>query len=146
MGAAQVLDGELMLYIVPPSHICQAWTDGAHHLGIACNKAAGEVTGDQLKMLLIRGEKILMGYRNEHGQTVGWAAVSIDQHPNRRVLFVYAIWAPAATGQDAMQALKEFAKAEGCDSIRGACNEAIERLWARKFDAKRVYAIVEIGV
>jgi hypothetical protein len=135
-----------MLFPVPASHVCQAWKDGAYHLGIACDKAAGEVTGDQLKMLCVRGEKVLMGYRNEAGQVVAWAAISIDQHPNRRVLFVYAIWAPSAASVDAMQALKDLAKAEGCDSIRGACNEAVERLWARKFDAKRVYAIVEIEV
>ena len=135
-----------MLFVVPPAHVCQAWKDGAYKLGIACDKAAGEVTGDQLKLLCIRGEKVLMGYRNEAGQTVAWIAISIDQHPNRRCLFVYAIWAPAATGQDAMQALKAFAQAEGCDSIRGACNEAVERLWARKFRARRVYAIVEIEV
>lgn len=133
-----------MLYVIPPSHVCQAWKDGAHMLGIACEKAAGEVTADQLKMLCARGEKALLCVQVDDAKA--WLAVTIDQLPNKRVLFVYGIYAPGATGDVAMSELRKFAQENGCEAIRGCCNDAVQRLWERRFKARKIYTTVEIDL
>lgn len=135
------------LFVVPPSHIDMAWRDGAHQLSEACEKAAGEVTTDQLKMLLNRGERRLIGVRDmatPDAKPAAWAAVSALQLPNMRALYIYAVYAPGATGGDVMALLRTYALQEGCLVIRGACNDAVLRLWERKFAARKIYSIVEI--
>lgn len=134
-----------MLFIVPPSHVCVAWKEGASALGAACALSAGEVTPDQLKLMLTRGEKVLIGLRDDN-ETRAWAAVQIEQMPNKRVLFIYAIYAPGATGPEAIEELRRFAREQGCEAIRGACNDAVQRLWERKFSARKAYSIVEIDL
>jgi len=134
-----------MLFIVPPSHVGQAWRDGASRLGDACALSAGEVTPDQLKLMLSRGEKVLLGLRDDN-TTRAWAAVQIEQLPNKRVLFIYAIYAPGATGPEAIEQLRQFAREQGCEAIRGACNDAVQRLWERRFAARKIYSTVEIDL
>lgn len=128
------------LFQVPREMVDKAWRDGASILGKACEKSGGEVTPDQLRLILTRGEKALIGV--SEGQSVsGWAAVEVQQLPNLRALYVYAIHAPGATHLDL---LREYAKANGCSVIRGACSDAVLRLWERKFKARKVYTIAEI--
>jgi hypothetical protein len=130
---------------VAPSHIDRAWRDGAHNLSEACKWALREITPDQLKLLLARGERTL--YALEDGdKMVAWAAVQVQQLPNIRVLYVYAIYAPGSTGPEAFRLLADLARAEGCSSIRGACVEQVTRLWERKLGAKRLYTVCEIDV
>lgn len=134
------------LFYVAPKFVGQAWRDGAHQLSIACEKAAGEVTGDQLKLMLSRGEHQLFGFRDGDGPALGWIAVSIQQMPNLRALFIYAIHAPGAAGVECMSQLKAYAQSEGCTVIRGACDDAVLRLWQIKFKARKVYTIAEVEV
>lgn len=138
-----------LLFIVPPAQLDLAWRDGAHRLSEACEKAAGEVTTDQLKMLLSRGERILIGVRDmatPDAKPAAWAAVSALQLPNMRALYIYAVYAPGATGGEVMRLLREYALQQGCLVIRGACNDAVQRLWERRFKARKIYSIVEIDV
>lgn len=134
------------LFRVPASHIDAAWRDGAHQLSAAVERAAREITPDQLKMILSRGERMLLGLRDAATQDkpAAWAVVSVQQMPNIRVLYVYAIFAPGSTGPECMAQMSEFARQEGCSVIRGACDEAVQRLWERRFGARRVYATMEI--
>jgi hypothetical protein len=48
------------LIVVPSTHIDVAWKEGAHRLGLACATSGGEISGDQLKMMLSRGERTLL--------------------------------------------------------------------------------------
>lgn len=117
------------------------WERGASQLSIACDKSEGEVTGDQLKMMLARGERVLLCAKDETGSK-GWAAVQIQQLPNIRVLYVYCIYAPGVT--DVFDKLADMARAEGCSEIRGACSDSVARLWERKFKAVKVYTTMSI--
>jgi hypothetical protein len=128
---------------IPPAHVDRAWRDGAHNLAEACKWASREVTPDQLKMLLARGERQLLGL-DVDGAFVAWAAVQVQQLPNIRVLYIYSIYAPGSTSPEAFRLLADLAKAEGCSSIRGACVEQVARLWERKLGAKRLYIQMEI--
>lgn len=130
---------------IPAAHVDRAWRDGAHNLAKACEWALREVTADQLKMMLARGERQLLGLDVE-GQFVAWAAVQVQQLPNIRVFYIYSIYAPGSTGPEAFRLLADLARAEGCSSIRGACSEAVARIWERKFKAERLYSILEIAV
>jgi hypothetical protein len=133
------------LFVCTVADIDRAWADGASNLAKACEWALREVTADQLKFLLARGERTLLGLRDE-GRVKAWAAVQVQQLPNIRVLYVYSIFAPGATGPGAFEKLKEYAKYHGCTTIRGACSESVEKLWVRKFQAKPLYKIMEIEV
>jgi hypothetical protein len=135
----------LKLLHVPAAHVDQAWKDGAHNLSEACKWALREVTPDQLKMMLARGERQLLALESE-GQKVAWAAVQVQQLPNIRILYVYSIYAPGSTGPEAFRLLADLARAEGCSAIRGACSEPISRLWARYFGARKLYHVCEIDI
>lgn len=131
------------IVVVSPSHVCNEWELGAHHLSEACEKSAGEITADQLKMILARGERVLLAAQDD-GVSKAWAAIQIQQLPNIRVLYVYSIYAPGSTGNTVFEQLADIAKKEGCSEIRGACNEAVERLWIRRFNAEPLYTTVRI--
>jgi len=139
----QVLDRQLKLVHVHHAHVDQAWKDGASNLAEACKWASREVTPDQLKMMLARGERQLLALESD-GHKVAWAAVQVQQLPNLRILYVYSIYAPGSTGPEAFALLADLARSEGCSSIRGACSEQVARLWERRFKAKRLYTTCEI--
>jgi hypothetical protein len=117
---------------IPHTHIDAAWAEGAYLLDVACDRT-DEVTGGQLKMMLSRNELQLLKCEN------GWAAVRVDQLPNYRALHVYAIHAP---GVRAFDQLKDYARFFGCSAIRGACDDAVARLWTR-LGARKKYQIME---
>lgn len=147
LGAVQVLDGGMMYLLqVPVEQVGRAWNDGAYNLAKATNRAKREITGDQLKLLLLRGERTLVGIA-ERGETPkAWAAVQLQVLPNVRVLYVYCIFAPGNTGPEAFELLREYARANGCEVIHGACDEAVGRLWERKLGGKPIYSIYEFEV
>lgn len=136
----------MKLFQVPVQFVERAWADGAHNLSQAAEKSQGEITPDQLKMILTRGERILLGVGEEGTPPTGWAAVSVQQLPNVRTLYVYAIYAPGSTGPAAFDLLAQYAKDAGCSEIRGACDEGVQRLWERKLKAQKVYTIMRIPV
>lgn len=133
------------IFIVPPKHIDTAWRDGASRLSEACAKSGSEITGDQLKLMLSRGERILACVKKD-ALPVGWVVFDFVQYPNTRSLYVYELFAPGHAGAELMEKLKEIAIAEGCSSIRGACDEVGERLWKDRFKAKRIYAVCEVNL
>lgn len=133
------------LTIVHPNFIDRAWRDGASSLAQACKRSGGEVTADQLRMRLARGELTLLCWRD--GETPkAWAAVTFEQHPNLRCLFVYAISASGHCYAETFDALKQYARDDGASRIRGACDPAVSRLWQQKFGFTEAYRIMEMEV
>lgn len=129
------------LSIVHPNFTDQAWRDGAHNLSKACQRAIDECTPDQLKMRISRGELGLIAAMNE-GKPKAWAAIEFIQSPNMRILHVYAIYAPGAAFGEVFEVLKDYAKSQGCSAIQGACDEAVSRLWGRRFGFEEAYRIM----
>jgi hypothetical protein len=136
----------MKLFQVPPSHICKAWGDGAYNLGKATDHAKREITPDQLKLLLLRGERTLLGIADDSDIPQAWAAVQIQTLPNLRTLFVYALYAPGATSPEAFKLLAEYGRSNGCMTIRGCCIDPIGRIWERRFEAKKLYSTYEIEI
>lgn len=136
----------MKLIIIPPAHVDRAWREGASHLAEACKWASREITPDQLKMMLAHGRRVLLALEDDEGKHVAWAATEVQQLPNIRVLYIYSIYARGETGDAAFKLLADYARYEGCTSIRGACSDAVARLWERTLGAKKVYSIMEIDL
>ena len=117
-----------MIKQYPATVIDQLLTGDADALTTAMARNGGECTGDQLKMMLMRGELLLIGSDDL------WAAVQHIQHPNRRVLHVYAV-ACARDGRgmndDDINELAEYARQTGCTALTCSADKAAERLYAR---------------
>lgn len=131
------------LIVVPATHIDRAWKEGAHHLGEACATSGGEITGDQLKMMLSRGERVLV--RMDQGESiVGWAVLSFEQLPNMRVLHVYEMWAPGGHFERFFEETKALAEAHGCSSLRCSAKPAQARLYRMHCGFTPVYETLEV--
>lgn len=126
------------LEFVPASHIDMAWRDGAHLLSRACETSGGEITVDQLKLMLSRGERSLFAVLDGE-QKVGWLVLRVDQLPNVRVLHVCELYAPGATFEECWGQMQEFARANGCSEIRCSAKEAQCRLYRMRFGFQEVY-------
>ncbi len=134
----------MKLIVVPATHIDFAWKDGAHALSEACDTSGGEITGDQLKLILARGERILLRM-DDDGQTVGWGVVRIDQLPNVRVLFVTDMVAHGAHFERFFTELKATARSLGCSRVRCAAKPVQARLYRQKVGFMPVYEILEVS-
>ena len=134
-----------MLTPVAAHMIDFAWAEGALCLARACATSGGEITGDQLKMILARGERTLIRMEVD-GATVGWGVVRIDQLPNLRALFVTDLVAPGAHFERFFDELKAMAAQYGCSVIRCAAKPAQERLYRMKCAFRPVYSILEVSV
>ena len=135
----------MQLVPVSPTHIDLAWRDGASCLARACDSSGGEITGDQLKLILARGERTLL-QMNDEGQVVGWGVVRIDQLPNVRVFFVTDMVAPRANFERFWNALQKLAADHGCSRIRCAAKPSQERLYRIKTALRPLYQILEAEV
>lgn len=133
----------MQLLQVPASHIDQAWRDGAHNLSKACDTSGGEITGDQLKLLLSRGERSLLQMRDGEA-IVGWGVVRIDQLPNVRVLHACEMYAPNASFERFFESLKDLAKGLGCSEIRCSAKDAQARLYRMKLGFEPVYTTLRV--
>lgn len=134
------------LFTVDPRYIDFAWKDGAEKLAQATSRAAREITSDQLKLLLARGERQLMGVREPGGSPLAWIVTTVNQLPNVRVLYIWELYGPGAAGHETFRLLAEYARANGCSAIRAACDEKVERVLARRFGARKLYSVFEVDV
>jgi hypothetical protein len=108
---------------VPAQMIDFAWADGACALAEACDTSSGEITGDQLKMILSRGERTLLRMEADEG-LVGWGVIRVDQLPNIRVLFVTDMVAHNGHFERFFEELKKLAQSLGCSRVRCAAKPA----------------------
>ena len=132
----------IQLIQVPASHTDFAWRDGAARLAEACDCSGGEITGDQLKLLIARGERILLQLK-DGDQIAGWAVVRIDQLPNVRVFFICDV---VGRGSSRFVAeAQKLAYSLGCSEVRCAAKPAHARLYQR-FGFRPVYQIMTMGV
>ena len=131
------------LSLVPSHAIDRAWADGAACLAKACEASGGEITGDQLKMILARGERNLVAMVDD-GKPVGWAVFRIDQLPNFRTMYVTDLVAPNAGFESYWPQVLEMASGYGCSRVRCAAKPAQARLYRQKLGFTPVYEILEV--
>ncbi|NQW92532.1 MAG: hypothetical protein HQ446_00585 [Polaromonas sp.] len=134
----------MKLIRVPANFIDLAYARGASCLYEACDTSGGEITGDQLKMILSRGERSLLEMTIED-KTVGWGVVRVDQLPNVRVLFITDLVAHNGGFDDFFEAIKQLARDLGCSKVRCAAKAAQARLYRMKCGFAPVYEILEVS-
>lgn len=130
---------------VPAAMVGKAWREGASDLAQACEKSQGEITADQLKAILLRGERSLLCIL-DHGKPAGWIVAQVQVSPNMRVLYLYQMVAPNMVGPELLDRLREMAQRDGCERIEAACHEEVAQAWARKVGAKPLYTVMGIDV
>lgn len=135
----------MLLVPIEAKFIDFAWRDGASCLSEACETSGGEITGDQLKLLLSRGERTLLRFDDE-GKTVGWGVVRVDQLPNIRVLFATDMVAHNGHFERFFEELQKLARSLGCSRVRCAAKPAQARLYRQKVGFIPVYEILEVSV
>lgn len=128
----------MQLQIVEPRFVDRAWRDGASCLADACAQSGGEITGDQLKMILARGERTLVALMDD-GAPVGWGVWRVDQFPNVRVLHCTDMVAPGAHFERFFGELKKAAEYLGCSEIRCSARPAQARLYRMKLGMEPLY-------
>lgn len=133
------------LLTVPPSHVDRAWRDGAHKLDAACATSGGEITADQLKLMLSRGERTLLAIVND-GAPVGWIVCRIDQLPNIRALHVCELYAPGATFDECWEQIKQYAADHGCSEIRCSAKPAQARLYRMRWGFEPIYTTLKVSL
>lgn len=128
---------------IPANFIDKAWSEGAHVLSLACETSGGEIEVGQLKMLLSRGERILLRMDDDTG-IVGWGVVRVDQLPNFRVLHACELAADGAHFERFFEALKGIAESLGCSRIRCSAKPVQARLYQMKCGFEPVYTTLEV--
>src|SRR5690606_5152441 len=128
---------------IPPSHVDRTWKDGAACLSEACDTSGGEITGDQLKLLLSRGERTLVALVDD-GKPVGWGVWRVDQLPNMRVLHCTDLVAHGAHFERFFDELKKAAESYGCSEIRCCAKPAQARLYRMKLNMEPVYTTLRV--
>jgi len=134
----------MQLAVVEPRFVDRAWKEGAACLAEAC-ATVDEITGDQLKLILSRGERTLVALRDDD-KTVGWGCWRIDQLPNIRVLHCTDLVAHNAHFEAFFFALKEAAELMGCSEIRCSCGPSQARLYRMKLGMEPVYTTLRVRV
>lgn len=133
------------LEIIPPHMIDFAWDAGAKMLSSACEESGGEITGDQLKMILSRGERHLVRMVSDSGGVSGWGVFRIDALPNARVMHITDLAAPHGAFESFFDSIKKMAKDAGCSKIRCAAKPAQARLYSAKCGFVPLYQIMEVS-
>lgn len=136
----------MKLLYVEPKFIDRAWKDGASCLAAACDESGGEITGDQLKMILSRGERVLLRMDDDEEKTVGWGVYYVDQRPNLRALHITNLVAPHGHFERFFDEIKKVAEMNGCSKVRCSAKPAQARLYGMKCGFVPLYTTLEVEV
>jgi hypothetical protein len=131
-----------MLTPIDAKFVDFAWKDGASSLGESCED---ECTPDQLRLLLSRGERVLVRLDAEDGIR-GWAAFRVDNLPNMRVFHVTNLAARNGKFQEFFGELKDLARGLGCVRVRCSCKPLQAKIFKNKCGFTHVYETLEIEV
>lgn len=131
----------MKLVVIEPRYVDFAWRDGASCLAEAL-KAIDEITGDQLKMILARGERTLVRLDDE--APVGWGVFRVDQYPNLRALHITDLVAPNANYERFFEQVKDIARSLGCSEVRCSCKPAQARLFKHSNGFEPVYETLRV--
>lgn len=134
-----------MIQAIHPDYIQQAWPQVSGLLAPALEHSGGEYTVEQLRVLLVRGEQVLLAISVDN-QIIGAACVEFCNFPNDRIAYITAIGGRRIALDSLMAELKSWCANQGCTKIRGAARESVARLWRQKFNAVERYRIVEVAI
>ena len=132
----------MKLSIVQPQFIDFAWRDGASCLAEAL-EGFSEITVDQLKMILSRGERTLVRL-DDDDKIAGWGCYRVDQLPNLRALHITDLVSHNNEYHKFFEEMKVIARALGCSEIRCSCKPAQARLFKKTNEFESVYETLRV--
>ena len=130
------------LVVVPPNFVDWAWRDGASSLCEPCSTVE-DITGDQLKLILSRGERTLVRM-DKDDKTVGWGAFRVDQLPNLRVLHITDLVSHNGEFHTFFDEIKDIAKNLGCIEVRCSCKPVQARLFKQTNGFEEVFTTLRV--
>lgn len=131
---------------VPLQYFHQTWPLVEKFLADAIKWGDDDYTIEQAKVNLANGTWLLLVAADEQKNIHGASIINIFNMPNDRIAFVIAIGGRLISSQDAFQQFCQLLKSHGATKIQGAARESVARLWAKKYNFKERYRIVEAKI
>ncbi len=136
----------LIVQPVPLQYFHQTWPLVEKFLADAIKWGDDDYTIEQAKVNLANGTWLLLVAADEEKNIHGASIINIFNMPNDRIAFVIAIGGRLISSQDAFKQFCQLLKSHGATKIQGAARESVARLWAKKYNFKERYRIVEAKI
>ena len=99
--------------IVAPNNVYNVWADIENYLNASINVSNNDITLDQLKLLLVRGEQTLLVSVNENNKINGAMTVEFINHPNARTMFITALGGLGIVNDETFSQVETWARMQG---------------------------------
>ena len=126
---------------IHPDYLQKVWPLVKDWLASGLRHGAGEYSVDQLKVLIQQGQHILFTIQTDD-EVVGAGTVAFEDYPNARIAFITSLGGVGVLNTETFESLAEWARNNGCTSIRGAVRPSVARL-CKKTGFEQRYIIVE---
>ena len=129
--------------IVAPNNVYHVWEDIKEYLNASINVSGRDFTIDQLKLLLVRGEKSLLISVNKNNKINGAMTVEFINSPNARTMFITALGGSGIVNEETFSQVETWAKMQGATKASAWAQEAQARLYKLKANFNTVRMVVE---
>lgn len=129
--------------IVAPNNVYNVWADIENYLNASINVSNNDMTLDQLKLLLVRGEQTLLVSVNENNKINGAMTVEFINHPNARTMFITALGGLGIVNDETFSQVETWARMQGATKAAAWAQEAQARLYKIKANFDTVRMVVE---
>jgi len=128
------------------THFHQTWPLVEKFLSDALKWGDDDYTIEQAKVNIANGVWMLAVAVDVENKIHGASIINIYNMPNDRIAFVVAIGGRLISSQEAYAQFCQLLKANGATKIQGAARESVAKLWAKKYNFKERYRIVEAKI
>ena len=132
-----------LVQIVAPNNVYNVWGDIENYLNASINVSGGDMTLDQLKLILVRGEQTLLVSVNEEGKLNGAMTVEFQNRPNNRVMFITALGGHGIVNNETFSQVESWARMQGATKAGAWAQEVQARLYKIKAGFTTARHVVE---
>ena len=136
----------LTIQPVSVAYFHQTWPMVEEFLANALKWGDDDYTIEQAKVNIANGVWMLVVAADSENKIHGASIVNIYNMPNDRIAFVVAIGGKLISTEDTYSQFCKLLKNHGATKIQGAARESVARLWAKKYNFKERYRIVEAKI
>jgi len=129
--------------IVAPNNVYNVWADIETYLNASINVSNNDMTLDQLKLLLVKGEQTLLVSVNKNNKINGAMTVEFINHPNARTMFITALGGLGIVNDETFSQVETWARMQGATKAAAWAQEAQARLYKIKANFNTVRMVVE---
>lgn len=131
-----------MISYIDPRYLDAVWPKVEGLLSDAIKKANGEVTIEQLRLLVLRGDSHLVVW-HENDEVVSAGTVEFINYPNYRV--AYCSFLSGKYTEESFEALKAWCRDLGATKIQCWGDDAVARLYAR-YGMEKKYNLLRLDL